>query len=436
MKKRLLLGLLPAILALSSCTSLGAAGTVVKGADLYVEDTLAHEETFENAGLLPRRSLDPVYSPDTDISIGVQYSSPTDGKVSMRFIAAIKVDGADAETRKAALSHTTAVWTRSVYNESGTKILTEREPEVVATKAYDEINSGGVELKIGDYGDHSYSFFVAYTMRNIPVATTSYLNVSLSVRDSENDSFNKDSKVIAASVDGNTKFAFNRADSEYVLIKKSGSSFTSYPNDASHPGNLAAFTSDVSVNEGDAFVIANIWSTGFSVYGYNSKNGKAEDVLKDKVRFYNVGSSNLIYSNYKSTDFKVYLNTDSEMWINSGVNLTKTIYLNATNWDPSGAKLALYVFNNSNTAQNQWFKFAATGVANEYSTSISVPYSWLVNVIFCRYNKADDDPCWDPKNVYNQTGDLDLHTYKPSNLYTPTSWDGDNGNTAGTWSIK
>ena len=158
MKKRLLLGLLPFALVLSACAG---ASTKVDN-NLFVEDTLVHEEIFggvDNVGFAPRRNLTPV---GTDvIPIGVQYSTVAAGKVSMRFVAAIKVDGADAAAKQAALAHTTAVWTRSVYDENGDKILTERESTIVATKAYDAINDGGATLSIGSYQGGAYSFFVA-----------------------------------------------------------------------------------------------------------------------------------------------------------------------------------------------------------------------------------------------------------------------------------
>lgn len=311
MKKRLFLGLLPAILALSACS--GAGVKVEK--NLYIEDTLAHEEVFDNAVLLPRRSLDPVYS--SDIAIGVQYSAVADGKVSMRFIAAIKVDGANAEARKAALAHTTAVWTRSAYDASGNKLLTERDPEVPATKAYDEINSGGVELGIGDYGDHSYSFFVAYTMRNIPVATTSYLNVSLSVRDSENAAFNKDSKVVAASIDGSKKFSFDAASHDYFVTGNFGDVAQDAETKGENPlTDLGSFTFDVQEN--DTFLIVNKTASKFVVYdatrlrgdtsnfAFSNADGMIKANLDESVVLY-LNSEGLIYSSLSGEHYQLFI---------------------------------------------------------------------------------------------------------------------------------
>ena len=53
MKKRLFLGLLPAILVLGACSGVG----IKEEKNLYVEDTLTHEEIFGNVGSLPRRNL-------------------------------------------------------------------------------------------------------------------------------------------------------------------------------------------------------------------------------------------------------------------------------------------------------------------------------------------------------------------------------------------
>ena len=92
MKKRFLLGILPALLALSSCTFMESA-TVVKGNE-FLEDTLAHDELFAGQrALQPKRAIGDIENPDTDSdpAIGIQ-SIVQDGKVSFRFVAAVAFD--------------------------------------------------------------------------------------------------------------------------------------------------------------------------------------------------------------------------------------------------------------------------------------------------------------------------------------------------------
>ena len=309
--KKGLLAILPLALVLTACAGVGPKDNKN---NLFLEDTLAHEEVFENVGLLPRRNLDPVYS--SDIAIGVQYSAVSAGKVSMRFVAAIKVDGSTPEEKQAALAHTTAVWTRSVYDEDGTKILTEREATVDATMAYDVINDGGAATNISSFP--GFSFFVAYTMRNIPVADTSYLNVSLSVRDSENAAFNKDSKVVAASVDGSQKFSFDAASHDFFVC----GNFDDVAQDVDTKGdnpenNFASFTFDVEAN--DAFLIVNKTASKFVVYdashlrgdtsgfAFSNADGKIKANLDESVILY-LNNSGEIYTSLSGEHYQLFIN--------------------------------------------------------------------------------------------------------------------------------
>ena len=126
MKKRVLLALLPAAMILTACAGIAPK----ENNNLFLEDTLTHEEIFndvefKSVGFAPRRNLAPVEN--AEVPIGVQYSAVSAGKVSMRFVAAIKVDGETPEEKQAALAHTTAVWTRALYDEDGDKLLTEMD---------------------------------------------------------------------------------------------------------------------------------------------------------------------------------------------------------------------------------------------------------------------------------------------------------------------
>lgn len=429
MKKRLLLGLLPVALILSACAG---AGSKVDN-NLFVEDTLAHEEIFgdvKDFGFAPRRNLTPVDS--SELSIGVQYSSVAAGKVSMRFIAAIKVDGSTLEEKKAALAHTTAVWTRTVYDEDGDKLLTEREDDVVSTKAYDSINSGGESLAIGDYGDGSYSFFVAYTMKNIPVATTSYFNISLSVRDSEDATFNKDSKVIAASIDGNTKFSFSSTDTGYFGVKKTGSGFESFEKTGGEgDGNHASFER-IPLDKNESFVLVNKESNKFEVFGYN----KTHAADNGDNNFDQDGSSAFAKAKLDLLSYSLYLseNVGTENFIY--VNRMKTFYLVPnSNWTSDGARFAVnYTFSGNDT--QYWYSMYQVGETNLYYCTI--PFgSTIGRLIFCRMNGSNPTNSWDYGVKYNQTADMSGTNVVDYNKYTVTDavWDG-SANDAANWSVE
>lgn len=309
MKKRLLLALLPAAMILTACAGVGSK----ENNNLFLEDTLAHEEIFNEVefkdfGFAPRRNLAPVDA--SEPTIGVQYSSVAGGKVSMRFIAAIKVDGANLDAKKAALAHTTAVWTRNLYDENGDRILKDRDAEIVSTKAYDAINSGGEALDIEDFGDGSYSFFVAYTMKNIPVATTSYLNVSLSIRDSENPEFDADSKIVAASIDGSTKFAFNPGSESFFLTGTIGGRARDVARNTAITGCVAGFDS-ADFQIGDTFLLVQKETDIFKVWGSSSLTEGANGTKNyfenngGRIRATAAGNTHL------------YLNDHDEIWTDS-----------------------------------------------------------------------------------------------------------------------
>lgn len=205
MKKNILIALVPALLVLSSCQ----AGPKVKEKEIMVEDTLAHEEIFGQgeAKMLDRgiRRLAPVDSAGP--SIGIQTFD--DGvNMNIRFVAAVKLTGS--------LAGSTAVWTRTMYEDDGDvyKVAAEK----TSVKAYTSIKDGGSDLAIETFNESfephaDYTHFVVYSMLNIPKAEYGnyYLNASLSINGAAA------AKVVATSVNQNKQVSFAPAQEGYFL---------------------------------------------------------------------------------------------------------------------------------------------------------------------------------------------------------------------------
>ena len=135
MKKKFLLGMIPALLALSSCGFAKAeAEPRVKE---YLEDTLAHEEIFgevEEQPVIrePRRAVDPGYPAP---AVGLQYDTTSNpGYTHLRFTAAIRIE--DGE-----MAYTNAVWHRTMFKPDGT--VKKEEVSFPSAKAYTSLNDGG-----------------------------------------------------------------------------------------------------------------------------------------------------------------------------------------------------------------------------------------------------------------------------------------------------
>ena len=255
MKKRVLLALLPAAMMLTAC-----AGAGQKANDknlLFKEDTLAHEELFEQKGFGRIHKLSHL---DSSLpAIGVQKSdvkeitvsgTPTN-VVSIRFVAAVNLDSEH-------LADAHPVWTRVLYEEDGDGVL-KGVDTLESTKAYTKINDGGSGTLPSAFGE--YNYFVTYTMTNIPVAYNScYFNVSLSLG-------GVSSRVLATTVDLSSHFSF-KADSENFFLT---GTVKGVANDVAQDSptrdstnNAASFTADFDA--GDSFKVVQKTNTIFKIW--------------------------------------------------------------------------------------------------------------------------------------------------------------------------
>ena len=346
MKRKIVLLALPVLMTLSSC-----AGVGLKNKDaLFVEDTLAHEELFGNVEFLQPNVRKIDYVSDNSPIIGIQYSDESEGKINIRFVAAIKVESEEA------LAHTTAVWTRTMYDGTGALVARKGTEEFAATKAYTRINGGGDDLSIGSIGDGSYSYFVVYTMMNIPVtgandASDYYLNAYLTIDDEENPAFDKVSKVVSTTIDGSKKTAFDCSHIDYDGYFISGTCGDIMADAVPEDGNVASWSKAAdtwqNLDSSDSFVIVKSSASSFKMIG--------SSVLAGKSSYYFSNATGNIGVNFDG-GYKLYLQTESLLY-SEGHDVTRPVYIkldgSAAAWSTSN-QIVIYAFKSS-PAANRWF---------------------------------------------------------------------------------
>ncbi len=280
MKKQLLLAVLPALLVLSACNG---GGQVKEKYDDLLEDTLAHEEIFDQQeqGLAPRRLLGPNVgglrfedpTPQTEKEevgtpyIGVQ-SIVSGNTVSFRFVAAVQFT--NANQRELA----TATWTRTVSKADGTAYPKDTTaPTPACTTAYKKLSNGGSALTIeafnAAHNNSTYTHFVVYTLRNINLDTYAgsdyYVSAYLSIGGLGGDPLV--SKAIAIRFDRAEKYTYVAADGLYYLEGSfSGVSKKFDPSAIRTTNNLAEFEY-IDFSENDTFVIKEFHNSKFYFHG-------------------------------------------------------------------------------------------------------------------------------------------------------------------------
>lgn len=436
MKKKFLLAIIPALLALSSC----AAGASKTKNDIFLEDTLAHEEIFgdvEEVGyvktLTPLKDPDPV-NPLEEPTIGVQYQ-PRYEKVadsgewyySIRFVAAITSLSVDAQ------------WTRGVSNTNSEQLKpVGTNATLIATTAYERVNDNGVittassvALKRDAEPDtYPYHYFVVYTLRDIPETYADCFAVAyLTITDGVNTTV---SKAVAARIAGGHEFSFAANKSGgYFMAGTIGGSPNTILDLGAGSGDNKAQKLDQRLNANDLFgyyLIANAnagYLSSFQYYGWSTFKNEVYYLERDagselfKVR---VGGT---YDIYVNKDFQFYMGCDSVD------NMTLYFKPDAT-WLGGSSKSAVYYTDNSSfnglvieDSENHIYKIEG--------------YNFKTHpvIIFTKHNPAIAGYSWygEGENCWDQTVNI---TYTDAgnptkNLYTITG--GDYKSRSGTWSI-
>ena len=288
MRKILILAI-PAILALSACNG---GPRKNENNNIFLEDTLAHEEIFGNVELDERslqpqrlaapdlgvRSLDdpdpdPVDHPNGEAAIGVQ-SKVEGGMISYRFVAPIRLAEGDIST-------TTAIWTRTI-STSELVADTAYKPTDTYTcqKVYTALSAGGGVYTIEQYntahsltGDAAYTHFAVYCVRDIPNTSAYkdyYLCAYLELKQNAVTTYS--TKALATSVDGDKQFTFETGDNggAFFIVGTFSSAEKCIPaSRIRYNGNHAEFD-HLDFSDGDKFVIHEFFNTTHLVH-YSSE---------------------------------------------------------------------------------------------------------------------------------------------------------------------
>lgn len=426
MKKRFLIAIIPALLALSACQG-GAQEKVDK--NLFLEDTLAHEEIFGDinfSDIMPKASKlgqpgirklgdDPVTHPDLDPAIGVQ-SKVEDGKVSFRFVAAVAFpDGK--------LAPTNAQWTRTVSKVDGSDYPKDTG-NVECTTAYTSLSSDGDPYTIDQFNlaqepDTEYTHFVVYTLRNIPVSSYSGYYVCAYLTLSGEGGLNQKSKALAISVDETKKYAFDADQGKYFMMGSLGEiEANSYGG-----GNIASFTG-LNFAANDAFLIWGFDNTKLKVFDFDDIGGE--------VSSYNFkNSTGAVGVKYKGA-YNVYLTNEYKIYANA-TNVARPLYIRLDYvkndfWFNASAVTRVYAYKDGVRAD--WFDVNLVESQKYYVTDGDIDPALYDYVIIARMNPDDLTGGW-----WNQTigirldiSDDDNNSLKVPNcvaVWTSTQWQDD-----------
>ena len=249
MNKKILLTVIPAMMVLSGCNPLSDYAAAGVKMNLFAEDTLAHDEVFKSAdgGLKKALPFRANGANSSEPRIAIQTMNESEGYVSIRYVADVKIKDGD-------LANTSAVWTRTMYEADGDVVTGKEEDDFESTKAYTLVNDGGYALSIEDFP--GYTHFVVYTMRNIPLATASdyLLNVSLSLDNSVDDTYDVETNIYATSVNLNKRFSFPKNQRNYFLEGRiNGVDNATVPTIAAPDGSVARFENNFA--SGDSFYV-------------------------------------------------------------------------------------------------------------------------------------------------------------------------------------
>ena len=291
-----MLFVLPALMALSSCSAIGHTDAQSKDV-LFKEEADACVELFgDNEDAIEIKRMTPLRSAAGDMvepRVGVQYRAKyqNDGDpawyVAVRFIAEIKT------------LNVNVTWTRSVYQANGT--ILGSETSTPTTKAYTSLNSNSEDITPSS----GYNYFVAYTLKDIPFE--SFDNCSIVAYVTLTDTISPavqapvTSQAMIARIGGGATAAFdvNKDDGYFIYGKIGGEENITLNEDNPTKGsNRASFCfDDLRVN--DAFVIVNkdtehskfqIWGSSCLTYDGNETISSNFENLDGKIKVKTAGN--------------------------------------------------------------------------------------------------------------------------------------------------
>lgn len=407
MKKRLFLGLFPALLVLASCQ---ATPKIEPKAvlDNIVEDTEAHDEIFGQSKdgfyQIGVKKLDIPLTPDQDDSIpaiGIQSkvddndtpSNPMDDTVSIRFVAAVKLaDSASASV----------VWTRTMYNNDGSVFTGKEEKNYPSTKAYQTIAAANANesdpepdvLTIEAFNaaprNTAYTHFVVYTMTNIPLVAygNCFLNAYVTVNDSVS------SKELAARIDRGIILSFDKDQTGFFLVDDEKK--VVQVDESIKGSNLAAFSTDLNCD--GYFSIVEKEDSFFKVHdpSVEDEDDSSYFVFRDSdIRRIGVAVG---------ASYELFLSSTNELSVVASGTFVRYVYLDITevSWWGEDRKAALWSWGGTEPAS--WIELEEVDPYKLWMTEIPIdPREYN---LFCVADvKKDRTPSWDDDSVINKTND-------------------------------
>ena len=246
-------------MALSSCSAIGHNNVQSKGnffkeeADACVELFGGNEDAIEFKRMTPLRSVaGDMVEPKVGVQYRAQYQNPGDAAwyIAVRFVAEIKTLDVNV------------TWTRSVYQADGTRLGT--ETSTATTKAYTSLNSNSTDI----YPSSGYNYFVAYTLKDIPVTTfNDHMIVAyVTLSDTTGSLPAVNSKAMAAQIGGDVQTSFAANTTGYFLAGKIDGVENSVlaPELSTPSGNVARFSSHLTAE--DSFYVCHRTASTFKVY--------------------------------------------------------------------------------------------------------------------------------------------------------------------------
>ena len=400
MKKRLLIALIPALLVLSSCSSVSQAKPGM------IEDTNMHEEVFGDLSnvnfqikkLESNQPLETLYKP----VIGFQRKNGNNDTFSVRFVAAMQ-SGVDQ-----------ACWYRSVHNLNGEIVEGKGKKDIPVTTVYTSLNNDGHPVSASSVkaedGTYPYDCYAVYCLLNIPNSYSSYyVDAYLSVSDNGNS---VNSSVGSINVADEDDFLEYSLESSKFIAEINGTRRESDPlRDDNH---YNAFSLSLSDNDKVDIYHVNVNATNLT-YQYNHCNDVS---LGRNFPDFVVDSNKTLNVTYGGT-YNLFLNSGNEFYFE------KEIYFKAPDfWEDDDADAMIQLKPNGGSGTYKEFMMDATDEEHLYNAFVD--NSLYEDAQFFRQCGG---------NKYNWT------TYKGSSLkngkdlYTRINIKGDEYNADGEWSV-
>ena len=414
MKRKFLLAIIPALLAISAC----GVKPSTKVAPI-IEDNVAHEEIYGEAqefGQLQVKKADRVAP--LEPKIGIQYKRDGD-KISLRYVAAISTLSVKAKWYRG-LAMQDSNCPLKIY-DNGAYVIKE------STTAYKAVGNGDGNI-IEPYSvGNGYQYFVVYTLRNIDYETYkySYIGAYLELTDDE-DNVLVTSDVVVSCVDQQNYFSFAKNDyNGYFIEGTIGGQAKQFREINDTPsGSNNAEEAGLVLSANDNFGLFKWTSQEFKYFGrYNF--GRNES-------FYSEDSS-VVSTNFSKVraagTYTLYVNQYNEYNL-SPEHISVDIYLNVGIWETENDNERYAVYAYKDDDHHVWYDMESTATANRYKCTYDfVAYPYL---IFCRMNGNKNVNVWndvEPNNVWNQTSNITF-SYNASsvldimgnNVFSITGW--------------